>query len=49
MEDAIEKSTGEKTDAKIRDDKVTIEGKNYKAEINTKGGSWSGDRIAELE
>lgn len=40
MEEAIESSTGQKTDANINGDKVTLEGENYKAEINTKGGSW---------
>lgn len=40
-EEAIENATGQKTDADIDGDKVTIEGENYKAEINAKGGTWS--------
>lgn len=41
MEEAIENSAGQKTDADINGDKVTIEGENYKAEVNSKGGKWS--------
>jgi hypothetical protein len=41
MEEAIESSTGQKTNADIDGDKVTIEGENYKAELNAKGGKWS--------
>jgi hypothetical protein len=41
MEEALENASGEKTDVDINKDKVTIEGENYKAELNTKGGKWS--------
>jgi len=41
MEKALENATGEKTDVDINKDKVTIEGENYKTEINNTGGKWS--------
>jgi hypothetical protein len=41
MERTLENATGEKTDVDIKNDKVTIEGENYKTEINNAGGKWS--------
>jgi hypothetical protein len=40
-EEVIENATGQKTEAEIDGEKVTIEGENYKAELNAKGGEWS--------
>jgi hypothetical protein len=43
MEEAIENASGQKTKADINGEKVTLEGENYKAELNAKGGRWSGE------
>jgi hypothetical protein len=43
LEETIENSTGQKTDAEIDGDKVTIEGENYKAELDAKGGKWASE------
>jgi hypothetical protein len=41
IEKTLENATGEKTDVDINKDKVTIQGENYKTEINNTGGKWS--------
>lgn len=43
LETAIESSSGEKADVDIDGKKVTIEGDNYKTELNTGGNKWPGE------